>query len=400
MATWNQWYKEDNPDLSGWVEVDSAQDKFLQALGLQPGQWEYGEGTPAAYVYTPESQAALDKYKAAGYSFLQQPGTNNYYYAVKTPEGVYRLNQQSQSSWAGLAPVLGLLAAPFTGGLSSALGGGLAGALGAGAVTGGLGSLITGGDPLKGALLGGITGGVTSGITSGLSDITGLAPKDINAAIKAAQAISADNPLALVGLASSYLPGPTMPGVGTSEDIQEGFFEPGGPGFMPTEYLDDAEVQRELTSLLGRYPATAPSDWFLGENVPSGIPEWDFAAVSAGLPIGNLEQDFYVAQTKEGPRIVDSAGNVGNFVNGEFVVDTGVTPNLSYASTGTPVAGKATGSTQAPSNAASVTASSGFDPSLLFALGAMMTPQQQKKEDQQMAPTRAVQSPFGMDLLI
>lgn len=291
-------------------------------------------------------------------------------------------------------------------------------AIGAGPLGGMIGSAAASGLGLTGltaaqtAALGSAigSGGITALSGGDIGDVLKSAamagapqfiPKDINAAINAARAIESGNPLALARIASSYLPGPTMPGAGISESIQEGFFEPGGPGFMPTEYLDDAEVDRELRSLLGRYPApVAPSDWFLGENIMSGIPEWDMAAVNAGLPIGNLEQDFYVAQTKEGPRIVDSAGNVGNFVNGEFVVDTGVTPNLSYAATGTPVAGKATGSTQAPSNAASGAASSGFDPSLLFDLGAMMTPQQQKKEEQQMAPTRAVQSPFGMDLLV
>ena len=183
-----------------------------------------------------------------------------------------------------------------------------------------------------------ILGAVTPGLSlAGISDIGGFSAKDISNAARAADALRNGNPLALAGIASSYLPGPTMPGAGTSEDIQEGFFEPGGSGFMPTEYLDDAEVQRELTSLLGRYPAPPPpSDWFLGENIMSGVPEWDMAAVNAGLPIGNLEQDFSVAQAKEGPRIVDSAGNVGNFVNGEFVVDTGVTPNLSYAATSAP----------------------------------------------------------------
>ena len=287
-------------------------------------------------------------------------------------------------------------------------------AIGAGPLGGMIGSAAASGLGLTGltaaqtAALGSAigSGGITALSGGDIGDVLKSAamagapqfiPKDINAAINVARAVESGNPLALARIASSYLSGPTMPGAGTSQDIQEGFFEPGGPGFMPTEYLDDAEVQRELRSLLGRYSATTPSDWFLGENIMSGVPEWDMAAVNAGLPIGNLEQDFMV---NERGQIVDNAGNIGNFVNGEFVVDTGVTPNLSYAATGTPVAGKAPGSTQAPSNAASGAASSGFDPSLLFALGMMMTPQQQKKEEQQMAPTRAVPSPFGMDLLV
>ena len=249
---------------------------------------------------------------------------------------------------------------------------------------------------------GDILGAVTPGLSlAGVSDIGGFSAKDISDAARGIGALQSGNPLALAGIASSYLPGPTMPGAGTSEDIQEGFFEPGGPGFMPTEFLDDAEVQRELTSLLGRYPAPPPpSDWFLGENIMSGVPEWDMAAVNAGLPIGNLEQDFSVAQTKEGPQIVDSAGNVGNFVNGEFVVDTGVTPNLSYAATSAPATGKAPGKAPAAPTPAPAKTPAGVDPMWAFLFGAMMTPQEQKQQEEQMVSARAVPSPFGMDLLL
>lgn len=41
-----------------------------------------------------------------------------------------------------------------------------------------------------------------------------------------------------------------------------------------------------------------------------------------------------------------------------------------------------------------------IDPSLLFALGAMMTPQQQKKQEDQFITPSAISSPFGMDLLV
>jgi hypothetical protein len=181
-----------------------------------------------------------------------------------------------------------------------------------------------------------------------------------------------------------------MPGT-TGNEITEGFFEPGGPGFMPTEYLDDAEVDREMRSLLGRYPAPQPpSDWFLGENIASGIPEWDMAAVNAGLPIGNLEQDFFVAQTKEGPQIVDNAGNVGNFVNGEFVVDTGVTPNLSYAATNAP----APAPSAPPSKAPAPKAQSGFDPRLFSFLMGMMNQDEDKPDSYQVAQINTP-SPFG-----
>ena len=233
---------------------------------------------------------------------------------------------------------------------------------------------------------------------AGISDVGGYTLKEIAPALSVARAIESENPLALLGAASAYLPRPAMPGTGGEENIQEGFFEPGGEGFMPTEALSQEEVDRELRGLMNRYPAPpAPSDWFLGENVPSGIPEWDFAAASAGLPIGNLEQDFSVAQAKTGPVITDSAGNVGTFVNGEFVPDTGVTPS------GPPSAAPAPGKAPAPApgKPAAPAAPSGpsFDPSWLFALGAAMTPQQQKQQEQQQL-ARTVASPFGMDLIL
>lgn len=240
-------------------------------------------------------------------------------------------------------------------------------------------------------------GAIMPGLSAaGISDVGGFSTKDIGSAVNVARAIESENPLALLGAASAYLPSPDM--FGTSGTGEEGFFEPGGEGFMPTEELSQEEVDRELRGLLNRYPApAAPSDLFLGENVPSGIPEWDYAAASAGLPIGNLEQDFSVAQTKTGPVVTDSAGNVGTFVNGEFVPDTGVTPDLSYAATSTPAPGKAL----APGKPTAPTAPGGpaFDPSLLFALGAMMTPQQQKQQEQQQL-ARTVASPFGMDLIL
>jgi hypothetical protein len=305
---------------------------------------------------------------------------------------------------------------PFLGPLAGALGGGtatLGSTMAANALVqgglGGLGSLASGGDFLEGALKGGATGAFTAGIGSVvnpiassigadvlnttdskfLSDIVsgavkgvpgavmsgdasnlltgavtgavgsqvgdelGLTPQQSQVATNIASKLLQGGDLSLsdiVKIGTSFAPGPAMPGT-TGNEITEGFFDQGGPGFMPTEYLDDAEVDRELQSLLGRYSAPQPpSDWFLGENIASGIPEWDMAAVNAGLPIGNLEQDFMV---NERGQIVDNAGNVGNFVNGEFVVDTGVTPNLSYAATSAPAPAPSAAPTPGPSPAPS-----------------------------------------------
>ena len=431
-----------------------------QLLGRLPGVGK-DEVTPLDFL----PEAAANRFTLASSSAGKRGGVN-YDLIIDDKGNIQGLVPQWEASdnFAGLLPVLSILAMPFTGGLSAALGGGLAGTIGANAlIQGGLGGLAaeaSGGDFLsgfgKGALTGGITGGISSlaapfantigadvlsstgsqafadiasgavkgaagslpsalisgdasnlltgafagGVGGGTKNVFSDLPESIRAPVTAAvtSGLLGRDPTeaAIRAFAGDLMKsGPTMPGAGTSEDIQEGFFEPGGPGFMPTEFLDDAEVQRELQSLLGRYPAPPPpSDWFLGENIMSGVPEWDMAAVNAGLPIGNLEQDFFVEQAKEGPQIVDSAGNVGNFVNGEFVVDTGVTPNLSYAATGAPAP-----SPRAPAPAPTP-ASSGFDPALLFMLGAMMTPQEQKQQEEQMAPARAVASPFGMDLLL
>ena len=370
-------------------------------------------GVPALLAEGPDSESAQYVMRPKGYTKYDEadfrPGGSFEVYDLSgnlLGRDAFTKDQFGGSFFGDLFELATGLAKEYAPLATMAIGAGpLGGMIGSAAASGlGLTGLTAAQTAALGSAIG--SGGITALSGGDIGDVLKSAamagapqfiPKDINAAINVARAVESGNPLALARIASSYLSGPTMPGAGTSQDIQEGFFEPGGPGFMPTEYLDDAEVQRELRSLLGRYSATTPSDWFLGENIMSGVPEWDMAAVNAGLPIGNLEQDFMV---NERGQIVDNAGNIGNFVNGEFVVDTGVTPNLSYAATGTPVAGKAPGSTQAPSNAASGAASSGFDPSLLFALGMMMTPQQQKKEEQQMAPTRAVPSPFGMDLLV
>ena len=63
--------------------------------------------------------------------------------------------------------------------------------------------------------------------------------------------------------------------------------------------------------------------------------------------------------------------------------------NLSGAPSAAPAPGKAPAAPSGPA----------FDPNLLFALGMMMTPQQQKQQEQYQT-ARTVPSPFGMDLLL
>jgi hypothetical protein len=397
-------------------------------------------GSPRKNVYTLASSSAG---KRGGVDYNAYTDDEGNIKAI-VPEWV-----GSDSGWSAFLPVLGLLAAPFTGGLSTALGGGLAGTIGAnaliqggiaglagqdplqaairGGVTAGIGSLVNpiassiGADVFNatdskflsdivsgavkgvpGALMSGdasnlLTGAVTGAVGSQVGEQLGLTPQQGQAVTSVASKLLQGgdlSPADFMRIGTSFAPGSAMPGT-TGNEITEGFFEPGGEGFMPTEYLDDAEVDREMQSLLGRYPAPQPpSDWFLGENIASGIPEWDMAAVNAGLPIGNLEQDFFVAQTKEGPRIVDSAGNVGNFVNGEFVVDTGVTPNLSYAATSAPTPAPAPGPSTAPGKALAPKAQSGMDPRLFSFLMGMMNQDEDKPDPYQVAQINA-RSPFG-----
>lgn len=440
---WNQWFKTNVTAFPGFVEDQNAWARRLSETGF-PGQITYRQSRDngGGEVLTEKARQEVERQKALGYNFLYNPSTHNNYQVAVTPQGTYKLNTEGTSFLQGIAPVLGVLAAPLTGGLSAALGGGAVGTIAANAlVQGGLGSL-SGGDFLESALRGAVTGGIGSVVnpiassigadvlnttdSKFLSDIVsgavkgvpgalmsgdasnlltgavtgavgsqvgnelGLTPPQSQVATNIASKLLQGGDLSLsdiVKIGTSYAPGPAMPGT-TGNEITEGFFEPGGPGFMPTEYLDDAEVDRELQSLLGRYPAPPPpSDWFLGENIASGIPEWDMAAVNAGLPIGNLEQDFMV---NERGQIVDNAGNVGNFVNGEFVVDTGVTPDLSYAATNAP----APAPSAAPGKAPAPKAQSGFDPRLFSFLMGMMNQDEDKPDSYQVAQINTP-SPFG-----
>lgn len=159
---------------------------------------------------------------------------------------------------------------------------------------------------------------------------------------------------AAIGGAKGYTS--DMPGV--VDTGEEGFFDIGGEGYVPYEeqygfvadpmpgedYFD--KVIRDIEP--GIPYTEAPYQDILddinpplpGENMKSGIPEWDAAAERAGLeletpppynpyeelfqeigssPDGNLEQDFVVDQNGN---IIDNAGNMGEFIDGEWVVRT------------------------------------------------------------------------------
>jgi len=166
---------------------------------------------------------------------------------------------------------------------------------------------------------------------------------------------------AAMGGAKGYAP--DMPGVG---DVgQEGFFDIGGEGYVPDMPGEGA---------------------FLGENVPSGIPDWDFAAVEAGLPIGNLEQDFVVDQNGN---IIDTAGNRGEFIDGEWAVRTDPRDFSNYTAPSKPPAPAA-----APTAAPKTAAGPGLNLNALIAALAAAGYREEEPDPYQVAQINA-QSPFG-----
>ena len=85
--------------------------------------------------------------------------------------------------------------------------GGVGEAMLLGAAMGGGSAALTGGDPLKGALLGGLTGGVGSGISTGLSTLAGNTANLAPGLSSAASAVPGAAASALPAAATSVLPG-------------------------------------------------------------------------------------------------------------------------------------------------------------------------------------------------
>lgn len=332
-------------------EGDEARfgDVVVRPLQEFVGQTEQDQGTPQQAGYAVSSPLS-GKYQG----YFRNDIFDN--------EGNFLRTTISEPGDTGLRDLaqLGLTAASM--GAFGPMGGYLSKGIGA------LGALKSG-DPLRILAAASNIPGVSGAIPTELKDLMGYLSK----AGQLKSALSGD-PSAILGLAKGVIPG----GVDlTGETFEEGFFDYGGPGYLSeTGELPESEVARETESLLKRYPAADPaSDLFVGEGVLSGVPEWDDAAIAAGLPLGNLEQDFSVAQTKDGSKVVDSSGNVGTFVDGEFVVDTGVTPISGLGST-TQTADK-TKKADEPKKETK----SGLDIAKLMALMAAMQPQQQQEKD-------------------
>jgi len=153
-----------------------------QLLGRLPG---VGKGESQTLDFLPEQ--AANRFTLASSSAGTRGGVN-YDLIIDDNGNIQGLVPQWEASdnFAGLLPVLGLLAAPFTGGLSAALGGGVAtlgSTIAANALIqgglGGLGSLASGGDFLEGALKGGVTGAFTAGIGSVVNPLASSIGADV-----------------------------------------------------------------------------------------------------------------------------------------------------------------------------------------------------------------------------
>ena len=230
--------------------------------------------------------------------------------------------------------------------------------------------------------------------------------------------------------------GVTTPLPGIGDTGQEGFFDIGGEGYVPYEeqygFIADpmpgeAYFDQVIRDIEPGIPYTEapyddiladigqlPTGGFIGENVQSGIPEWDEAAQRAGLeleapppynpyeeafqkigssPDGNLEQDFVVDQNGN---IIDTAGNRGEFIDGDWVVRTDprdfsgyVAPPAAPAPAPAPAA-----PAPAPAAAPKPAAGSGLNLNALIAALAAAGYKEEEPEPYQLAQIN-VQSPFG-----
>ncbi len=128
-------------------------DSFMTIKDFAPGR----ENTKNGYYYG----VLPDGKEGAGYSAvkLQKSGDG---YKVVGADAWDELQESDSGQFFGLIASIALMAFGFPGALAAGMGGGTAGAIGAGAIMGATSSALTGGDPLKGAVLGGVGGGIGS----------------------------------------------------------------------------------------------------------------------------------------------------------------------------------------------------------------------------------------------
>jgi hypothetical protein len=212
----------------------------------------------------------------------------------------------SSNNMAQFAPLLAMASfipgvAPFAQGLNAlmaAKSGNVLGAIGGFAGLGGLSDVANAANFANAAQHKDILGmlGSGSGLT-GVSDIGGVDIKDITKGIGAAKALQSGDPLAILRAASGYMGGT---GEGPdSKDFIEGYFQPGGEGYIDPNKEEQTvnqnpEASSELIRLLNPYlseeqpgerrlPAEQPSSITEEEITPDALP-FDTTNIMPTLP--------------------------------------------------------------------------------------------------------------------
>jgi hypothetical protein len=408
---------------SKYNSVGDVTDKFSQYADQLGGKRVIQLTTqdPGKHKYdTLESYYLVDPATGQG-QLLGTPGQSRQISSVEKARDAYEEAGKAIGPMILSAGVLGPASGALANSINAATGiGAAASGVAANAlIQGGLAEL-QGGDFARGAL----TGGLTSLATPYLSDLSQAANETFgniggaavsNAASSALRTAlgggNTDEILAELGAgalsggvnagASSFLdefdiPAPAqrlltgaLTDAALGRDLQQGLlnrgigeiFRPEDPNAAALRAAYGEEGQRERMAE-GNFQAQQQApygdylDPFSGFGPASGVPEWDTAAAVAGVPgIGNLETDFFV--TDRGP-IIDSAGNQGQFVDGNWVVES--TPP-GYAPTAPPAPAPAPrGSAPAPAPRAPApapVAQRGRSSDDLLALAALMGGQQQ-----------------------
>jgi hypothetical protein len=328
-----------------------------------------------------------------------------------------------------LAGGIGAFATPylneFANTASQAVGGDMLGKIASGAVQGAgrsaIGAAISGnsiGDALLSGAVGGATSAGTDLLVKGTNSTLGEYLKDVpapvrNAVTSAATAglLGKDPGKAVINALIGNLMKEVSPTGGkkladvTGAGAIEGFFDKEGEGYYEGTIIPDWDVLPEAAA-------------------PSFFPEFEQPLLTAeptSTPISASERNAFLEANIDDPATVEELmrgyypelyrepvdNEMAKFLRQQELAQAGESPlggmgpgakelpliNVSGAPSTAPAPGKA------PGKAPAAPRGPAFDPNLLFALGAMMTPQQQKQQEQYQT-ARTVASPFGMDLLL
>lgn len=389
--------------------VIAAQQGFDPYVGVG----EYNEGFSGQYQRSPDAQKFIEGLKTKGYTTAVKPtGADKFDLAVLDPSGKELMRQSFDESGKDFA----LQAALMIGG-SGVLG--PTGKL----LSKGIGALASK-DPVAILSALGSVPGASNYIPPELSKIADYA----NKAASIGQAIKSGNPVSILtsAIGSGALPKGFAGELDLSEPIQEGFFDPGGPGYMPpdvaafpedfgyvgdvsdvTEFLPAEEVIRERNSLEDRYGQSAYTLDPKTSMSPVEMSQFLEANIDDPGTIETLMQDYFPelytqriettatrGDTGTAPRSIRDVGNVTQIQPGEKLDGTTVVePDLSKNLPGAQVDKKTTPGKQATPAKTTDKKGPGID-ALLAALAAMN--QRPEKEEEQQA---GADMPFYDDLM-